>query len=152
MVVITFVVVVLRYGFDLGWIGMQESITYLHATVFMLGAAYTLRHEGHVRVDIFYQRLKPRGQALVDLLGTLLLLWPMCLFILFASWDYVAVSWERMETSNEPGGLPFVYLLKSLLLVMPLLLILQGLANLLKSVQVLRGHQTDGEQHRHEVV
>lgn len=152
MVIITFVVVVLRYGFDLGWIGLQESITYLHATVFMLGAAYTLRHEGHVRVDIFYQRLGPRGQALVDLLGTLLLLFPVCLFILFVSWDYVMVSWERLETSPEPGGLPFVYLLKTLLLLMPLLLMLQGLARLLQSVQILRGHRASGDHHRHEVI
>lgn len=152
MVLVTFLVVVLRYGFNLGWIGLQESITYLHATVFMLGAAYTLRHEGHVRVDIFYQRLQPRGQAWVDLLGTLLLLWPMCLFIAIGSWDYVAVSWERLETSNEPGGLPFVYLLKSLLILMPALLMLQGLARILQSVQRLRGRQAGGDTHRHEVL
>ena len=122
--------------------------------VFMLGAAYTLRHEGHVRVDIFYQRFGPRGQALVNLLGTLLLLWPMCLFIAYISWEYVAVSWERLETSNEPGGLPFVYLLKSLLILMPLLLMLQGLAQVLQSLQLLRGRQvaSGDAQHRHEVL
>ena len=153
MVCITFAVVVLRYGFDLGWIGLQEVITYLHASVFMLGAAYTLRHEGHVRVDIFYQRFGPRGRAWVNLLGTLLLLLPMCLFILFVSWDYVAVSWERLETSNEPGGLPFVYLLKSLLLLMPLLLMLQGLAVALQSWQVLRGRSPRGsDEHQQEVL
>lgn len=152
MVLTTFIVVVLRYGFDLGWIGLQESITYLHASVFMLGAAYTLRHEGHVRVDIFYQRLKPRGQALVDLLGTLLLLWPMCLFILIASWDYVLVSWQRWETSPEPGGLPFIYLLKTLLLLMPVLLILQGLARVLQCIQVLRGRTASGDRPHHEVI
>lgn len=153
MVCITFLVVVLRYGFDLGWIGLQEVITYLHATVFMLGAAYTLRHEGHVRVDIFYQRFGPRGKAWVNLLGTLLLLWPMCLFILFVSWEYVAVSWALLETSNEPGGLPFVYLLKSLLILMPLLLILQGLAVALQSWQVLRGRgYRDSDEHQQEVL
>ncbi|MDZ7803265.1 TRAP transporter small permease subunit [Thiohalophilus sp.] len=154
MVCITFLVVVLRYGFDLGWIGLQEVITYLHATVFMLGAAYTLRHEGHVRVDIFYQRFGPRGKAWVNLLGTLLLLWPMCLFILLVSWDYVAVSWELLETSNEPGGLPFVYLLKSLLILMPLLLMLQGLATALQSWQVLRGQRRrdNDDEHQQEVL
>ncbi|MFP3873557.1 MAG: TRAP transporter small permease subunit [Thiohalophilus sp.] len=153
MVGITFIVVVLRYGFDLGWIGLQEAITYLHASVFMLGAAYTLRHDGHVRVDIFYQRFGPRGKAWVNLLGTLLLLWPMCLFIAFISWDYVAVSWERLETSNEPGGLPFVYLLKSLLILMPLLLLLQGLAAALQSWQVLRGRRSDErDEPRQEVL
>lgn len=154
LVLITFAVVVLRYGLDIGWIGLQEVITYLHATVFMLGAAYTLRHEGHVRVDIFYQRFGPRGQAWVDLLGTLLLLWPMCLFIIVFSWDYVAVSWERLETSNEPGGLPFVYLLKSLLILMPALLMLQGLARVLHCLQQLRGQRAApaDQQHRHEVL
>ncbi|MFO8025606.1 TRAP transporter small permease subunit [Thiohalophilus sp.] len=153
MVCITFLVVVLRYGFDLGWIGLQEVITYLHAMVFMLGAAYTLRHEGHVRVDIFYQRFGPRGKAWVNLLGTLLLLWPMCLFIAYISWDYVAVSWERLETSSESGGLPFVYLLKSLLLLMPLLLMLQGLAAALQSWQVLRGRRHgQSDEHQQEVL
>lgn len=152
MVLVQFLVVVLRYGFDLGWIGMQESVTYLHAVVFMLGAAYTLRHEGHVRVDIFYQRFGPRGRALVDLLGTLLLLLPVCLFILITSWEYVATSWELLESSREPGGLPYVYLLKTLLLLMPLLLILQGLAVVLKIVLVLRGRPVGGDEPRHEVI
>lgn len=152
MVLVQFLVVVLRYGFDLGWIGMQESVTYLHAVVFMLGAAYTLRHEGHVRVDIFYQRFGPRGRAWVDLLGTLLLLLPVCLFILITSWDYVAASWGQLESSKEPGGLPFVYLLKTLLLLMPLLLILQGVAVILKTILVLRGRAADGDEPHHEVI
>jgi TRAP-type mannitol/chloroaromatic compound transport system permease small subunit len=145
MVIITFTVVVLRYGFDLGSIAMQESIIYLHALNFMLGGAYTLKHDAHVRVDIFYQQMGPRRQAWVDLLGTLLLLLPVCGFIFWASWGYVADAWAVREASGEAGGLPFVYLLKSTLLLMPSLLIIQGAAIIMTSVLILRGKPLPGE-------
>ncbi|MCK5639779.1 MAG: TRAP transporter small permease subunit [Gammaproteobacteria bacterium] len=132
MVVITFTVVVLRYLFNIGWIAMQESITYMHALVFMLGAAYTLKHEGHVRVDIFYRKFSPRTRAWVDLLGTLFLLLPVCLFIFWVSWDYVAASWRVLEGSQETGGLPLVFLLKSIIPLMAGLMILQGLSLAIK--------------------
>ncbi|MCG6887316.1 MAG: TRAP transporter small permease subunit [Proteobacteria bacterium] len=144
MVLVTFTVVVLRYGFNLGWISMQESIVYLYATNFMLGMAYTLQRDGHVRVDIIYQKFGPRGRAWVNLLGTMFLLLPMCGFILWTSWDYVAESWAVLETSSEAGGLPWVYLLKSLLLVMPALLLVQGLAMLAESLLTLLGQATKG--------
>ena len=145
MVIITFTVVVLRYGFDLGSIAMQESIIYLHALNFMLGAAYTLKHDAHVRVDIFYQKMGPRGQAWVDLLGTLFLLLPVCGFIFWSSWDYVAAAWTVREASGEAGGLPFVYLLKSILLLMPALLMIQGIVIIMTSVLILRGKPPPGE-------
>ena len=140
MVLITFAVVLLRYLFDTGWIAMQESVTYLHATVFMLGSAYTLKHGGHVRVDIFYQKLGMRGKAWVNLLGTLFLLLPMMIFIFWVSWDYVVESWKVLEGSREAGGLPGVFLLKTLILLLPLtLLLLQGISLLLKSLRVITG-------------
>ncbi|WP_293646464.1 TRAP transporter small permease subunit [Thiolapillus sp.] len=141
MVLVTFAVVVLRYALDTGWIAMQESITYLHSLVFMLGAAYTLRHQGHVRVDIFYQKFSERGRAWVNLLGTLLLLFPMMSFIVWISWEYVTESWKVMEGSREAGGLPGVFLLKTLLLLMPVAMMLQGLALLLRSLQIIRGDE-----------
>ena len=141
MVIITFLVVVLRYLFNTGWIALQESITYMHAFVFLLGAAYTLKHEGHVRVDIFYRKLSPQGRALVDLLGVIFLLLPVVLFITVASWDYVLNAWELREGSPEAGGLPFVYVLKSAMLLMTSLLLLQGLALLLRSCLNLRQPQ-----------
>ena len=146
MVIVTFSVVVLRYGFDMGSIAMQESVIYLHALNFMLGAAFTLKHDAHVRVDIFYQKMGPRGRAGVDLLGTLLLLMPMCGFIFWSSWDYVANAWAVAETSGEAGGLPFVYLLKTILLLMPSLLMLQGLVIILKSLLILGG-KTPPQEH-----
>ncbi len=139
MVLVTFLVVVLRYAFDLGWIAMQESVTYMHASLFMLAAAYTLQQGGHVRVDILYQRLSPRGRAWVDLLGTLLLLIPVCIYLVWSGWDYVAGSWSVREGSREAGGIPAVYLLKSLILALPVLLLLQGLAWTLRNGLFLAG-------------
>lgn len=140
MTVVTFVVVVMRYLFDSGYIWIQESITWMHAMVFMLGAAYALRHEQHVRVDIFYRGMPARRRAWVDTLGVLLFLWPTCTYLLLESWDFVTTSWSIREASRESGGLPypFVPLLKSVLLVMPVLLALQGLSLLLKSAAELR--------------
>ena len=142
MVITTFVVVVLRYAFNLGWIALQESITYMHAFVFLLGAAYTLKYEDHVRVDIFYHKLSRRGRALVDLLGVMLLLLPVTLFITVASWDYVLDSWELLEGSPEAGGLPYVYVLKSAMLLMTALLLVQGIAMLLRAWLHLRHGKT----------
>ena len=139
MVLVTFLVVTLRYVFDLGWIAMQESVVYMHAIVFMLGAAYTLKHQGHVRVDIFYQRFSPNTKAWVDLLGTLFLLFPVSIFIIWMGWEYVADSWSVMEGSREAGGLPGVFLLKSLIIAMPALMLLQGLSLLVSKILLLRG-------------
>mgnify|MGYP001608072312 CR=1 FL=1 len=146
-VLLTFTVVVLRYGFDAGSIAMQEAVSYLHAAVFMLGAAYTLKHDAHVRVDIVYRRLSVRGQAMVNLLGTLLLLLPVCIYILASSWEYVAVSWSLREGSQEAGGLDAVFLLKTAIPVMAVLLLLQGIAIAIHSLlQLLGVERVDGEQ------
>lgn len=137
MVLVTFAIVVLRYGFDWGSIAMQESVNYLHALVFMAGTAYTLKHNEHVRVDIFYNRLSPHGRAWVDLLGTLILLLPFCLFLIWASLPYVTKSWQVLEGSREAGGLPLVFLLKSFIPLLGLLLSLQGLSLVARSLRQL---------------
>lgn len=144
MVVGTFLIALLRYQFDLGWIWMQEGVTWLHAVVFMLAAAYTLGRDEHVRVDIFYRRMRPSRRALVDLGGAALFLMPMSVFLIVASWDYVAVSWAIREGSREAGGLayPFVPLLKTVIPVSSALVLLQGVAQLLTAVQALRGQDT----------
>ena len=140
MVIATCIVVVLRYLFDTGVIWLQESVTWMHAAVFMLGAAYTLKRDEHVRVDVFYRELPARRQALVDLLGVLLFVFPLCGFLGIASVDYVAASWEAGEVSRNAGGLPypFVPLLKSTLLLMPLAVLLQGIAMALGALARLR--------------
>jgi len=141
MVIVTVVIVVMRYVFDAGAVWLQESVVWMHAVVFMVGAAYTLQQDDHVRVDIFYRDMSRRRRAWVDLLGTLLFLLPLCVFLGYKSWDFVVVSWHLGESSREPGGMPypFVPILKSVLLVMPLLLGVQGTALMIRSLQVLRG-------------
>ena len=136
MVVVYFLIVALRYGFDFGSIAMQESVTYLHALIFMGAAAWTLQADGHVRVDIFYGRMTAKGQALVDFLGSLFLLLPFAATLMALSWGYVEVAWERRESSAEPGGLSWVYLLKSLILMMSAQLILQALSQAMKAWQI----------------
>ena len=133
MVLVMFSVVVLRFVFDLGWVWLQEIVNYLHAYIFMIGAAYTLRHDSHVRVDIFYRDMSPQRKAWVDLLGTVILLFPVCVFIFVSNWADVITAWGDLEGSQRTGGLPFAYILKSTLLMMPVLLLLQGIAIVVNS-------------------
>ncbi len=132
MMLMTVIVVVLRYGFDIGAIVLQESVVYMHGTVFMLGIAYTLKTDDHVRVDLIYARLSEAAQRRVDLLGHIVFLVPVATFIFVSSLDYVAASWRVLEGSPEVGGLPAVFLLKTLIPVMAATLILQGIAEILK--------------------
>lgn len=138
MVLVTFLVVILRYVFDFGSIALQESIIYMHACVFLLGAAYTLQRGAHVRVDIFYQKFSETTQAWIDLFGTLFFLLPSMLFIFIISWEYVSESWLVHEGSREAGGLPGVYLLKSVILVMAVLMLLQAVAMILRAIQTIK--------------
>ena len=142
MVLVTFVVVVLRYVFDMGFIWLQESVVWMHAFVFMVGAAYTLQREEHVRVDIFYRNMSLKGRAWIDILGVVLFLFPLCAFLAWAAFDFVAVSWRLEETSRESGGLPYplIPLLKSILVIMPITVALQGLSLLAGSLKMLRSN------------
>lgn len=137
MAVATVVVVIARYGFGIGAVPLQEAVVYMHAIVFMLAIGYTLREGEHVRVDIVYQRFGPRGRAIIDLIGTVFFLAPVAGFIFWTSLDYVSLSWRMGEGSAEPGGLPGVYVLKTLIPVMAALLLVQGLAEAGKHVRVL---------------
>ena len=148
MVITTFIIVVLRYGFNLGWIAMQESVLYFHGLVFMLGAGYTLKADGHVRVDIFYQKFSQKKQAMVNFFGGLFLLLPVCVFIFFISIDYVLVSWRIMEKSPEAGGLPFVFLSKSYLLLLSVTLLLQGLAEMGRNLLTITEPEQSPQEQR----
>ncbi len=140
MVVVTVIIVVMRYVFDAGLIWLQESVIWMHAAVFMVGAAYTLLHEEHVRVDIFYRKMSSRRRALVDLFGVVLFLLPLCAFLAFKSFDFAAASWSIHEISREPGGLPFPMIpaMKSIVILMPIAVGLQGISLMLRSLAVLR--------------
>ncbi len=140
MVIVTFVIVVMRYVFDAGLIWLQESVIWMHAVVFMLGAAYTLQHEDHVRVDVFYRTMSAMRRAWIDLLGVIFFLLPLCIFLAWKSFDFVAASWSLHEASRESGGLPYplIPLLKTVLLLMPITVALQGSSLLLRSLKTLR--------------
>lgn len=140
MVLITFAVVILRYVYAIGWVWLQESYVWLHGMVFMLGAGYTLLHNAHVRVDIFYRRNSARYKATIDLFGTLLLLLPVVGVVIFVSYDYVLKSWLGLEESREAGGLPALFLLKSVIVMFCVLIGLQGLSLAARSYLVLVGH------------
>ena len=132
MVVTMTLIVVLRYGFNLGWIWLQETVLYMHGFVIMLAMSYTLVKDKHVRVDIFYRRWPEKKQNKINLFGHVFFLIPTCLFILFMSWQYVAQSWSIFESSQEAGGLPILFLLKSLLVISPLLLLFQAVTEITK--------------------
>jgi TRAP-type mannitol/chloroaromatic compound transport system permease small subunit len=140
MAALTFVIVLLRYGFNIGWIAMQEAVIYLHAAVFLLGSAYTLQHDGHVRVDVFYRRFSRKRKAVVNLVGTVFLLLPVMIFITMVSWHYVIESWQTLESSRESGGLPFLYVLKSFILLFSFTMSLQGISEAIKQLLILTGH------------
>lgn len=137
IVLLTFGIVVARYGFNQGWIWMQESVTYLHAMVFMIAAAWALQTDDHVRVDIFYRDKSSRHKNWVNLVGTALLVIPFSLYLLLIGWDYVAASWATFEGSREPGGLPLVFGLKSLILVLPVLLLVQSWSTIRRCISLL---------------
>ncbi len=134
MVIATFVIVILRKFFDLGWIWLQESVTWMHAIVFMLAASYTLNHDEHVRVDIFYTNFSPRKRAVVNLCGAIFLLLPLCAFVIWSSWDYVSESWRIQESSWQSGGIAYLYLLKSIIPITAFLLALQGITKSIESI------------------
>ena len=139
MVLTTFFVVVARYGFAWGRVWIQESYVWMHGAVFMLAAAYTLLHDGHVRVDVFYRPANERFKAWVNLVGVFVLLLPTVLVVLWYTIPYVQSSWIRLEMSREAGGLPGLFLFKTIIPIFCVLMALQGLAMAGRSILVLRG-------------
>jgi TRAP-type mannitol/chloroaromatic compound transport system permease small subunit len=139
LVAVAFFVVVLRYGFSFGRIWLQESYVWLHGIIFMLGAPFTLLHNGHVRIDIFYAARGPRFRATVDLVGSILFLMPTIVVLTIVSVPYVRDSWSRLETSYETGGIPAVFLLKTVLVIFCVLLGMQAVALAARAIMVLAG-------------
>ena len=139
LVLVQFAIVIGHYIFREGSIFMQESLLYLHSLIFLGAAGYTLKHNGHVRVDVFYGNFSERTKAWINLLGTLLLLLPVTGVIGWYSWPFIADSWAALEGSIEASGIQAVYLLKSLILVFVVFILLQGLSLILHSLRIIRG-------------
>lgn len=142
MALVQFSVVLLRYVFGVNFIFMQESVTYMHGLVFLVAAGYALLTDDHVRVDIFYRSAPPKRKALIDLAGTYLFLFPICLLILWTASPYVARSWLVMEGSADTSGIQGVFLLKSLVVVFAVLLAMAGFVIAHKAVETLTGKNT----------
>ncbi len=138
MVLLQFAIVLLRHVFGLSFLQMQEMVIFMHGFVFMLAAALVLQIDKHVRVDIFYERASPRRKALVNLVGSALLLIPLMTVIWLFAWPYVMESWLVFEGSPDPGGFGFLYLQKSAILLFAAMTGLQGLAILVRSALIIR--------------
>lgn len=149
MALTTTYIVISRALFNTGSVATQDSVTYMHALVLMCAAAYTLRCDGHVRVDIFYRRYSPLQKAWLDALGVLLLLLPFCAFTIVVSWNYVASAWAIREGSVDAGGIPGVFILKTLIPLNAATLALQGLADMMRRLAVLT-YVTEPELTDHE--
>ena len=150
MVLVQFIVVVMRYVFGVGSIFLQESIVYMHGFNFLLGAGYTLLHDGHVRVDIFYREAPMKRKAMTDLFGVGVFLLPVCIMIFWISFPYVADSWANLEGSQETSGIPAVFLLKTSILLFSGVLILQGISMAIHASLVLIGVEAPMPEEQHE--
>ena len=146
MVIVVFTVVVLRYGFNIGFIWMQEVYVWLHSFVFMLGAGFTYLANEHVRIDVFYREASKKYKAIVDLLGNIFLLLPFLYIIWKYSYPFVYRSFLMNEVSREAGGMPALYILKSAILWFCIVLFLQLISNVIKSILTLTNHQESGEK------
>ena len=138
MVIFTCGVVAARYIFNVGSIGIQELVMYLHGSVFMIGIAFTLKEKGHVRVDVLHEKFSEKNKAIIDIIGAFFFLMPFCFFIFFVSLEYVRFAWSIQESSPDPGGSPGVFLLKTLIPAMAILVGLQGISESLKAFSRLR--------------
>ena len=146
MVMLQLIIVTLRYVFGAGSVMMQEAMIYMHASLFLLGAGYTLFHDDHVRCDIFYRDASKSKQAIIDITGVIVFLIPMCVAITWISLPYVMNAWSILEGSPEGSlGLPLVFLLKTLIPVFATLLGLQGLSLALQSASRLFGGDDESE-------
>lgn len=152
LVMVQFVVVVLRYAYGSSYIWMQESIVYVHATLFMLAISYAYLIDAHVRVDIYYARWSDRTKAWTDFLSVVITVLPFCVLVMWASWGYVLTSWRHSEGPMAVGGLPLTSWLKSLILIMATLLALQGISVAIRAAAVIRGQATSVFPRRPAVV
>lgn len=138
MMMVQVVVVLLRYVFRTGFLWMQESVVYLHVIVAVLAAGFALANQAHVRVDVFYATASARTRAAIDLVGAVFFLLPFCFAVLYLGLPFAAASWAVLEGSIQPSGIPAVFLLKSALVVFPVLLGLQGLVFAVRAFRNLR--------------
>ena len=132
MFILVIVNILLRYIFNINFIFMQELVMYLHAFIFLFGISICLKENSHVRIDVFSNKLDAKVKKYIEILGTVFFIIPFCLFVLYESTPIIIRSWEMLESSGEPGGLPLIYILKSAIYVFASLLLIQALGRLVK--------------------
>jgi TRAP-type mannitol/chloroaromatic compound transport system permease small subunit len=145
MVSVQFAIILMRFVFGAGSLWLQESMSYFHTALILFAAAWTLKDDGHVRVDVFYANAAPRAKAWIDLAGALLLLMPFMIAVIWLSMPYVIRGWRTLEGSREMSGLPLVFLLKTAIPVFAVLMLLQGVSQALRSLLFLRSHASGAE-------
>lgn len=150
MVIGTLYNVIARYYFEHYSIPLGEAVIIMNASVFLLAAPLLLKLDQHVRVDVFYSRMSSRQQAIVDFLGTLFLLLPLCGFIIFYSWRYVIASWQQLEESAQTGGLPGLFLFKTLIIIVAVLLFLQGLSIMVHKFRQIKHPEANHRKNNQE--
>jgi len=141
LVVVQFAIVMINYLYSEGFIAVQESLTYMHSLVFLGAAGYTLLHNGHVRVDVFYTHMSEKGRAYINLIGTMLILFPVLICIGVYALPFVSQSWQILEGSIETSGLHIVYVLKSMILLFVVSTFIQGVSVSLHSILIIMGYE-----------
>lgn len=141
IVLVCFTVVVLRYVFSIGFVWMQDLYVWMNGIMFMGIAGFTLLREGHVRVDIFYRTASIKRRAIVDLFGCFIFVFPFMTVIVSYAWPYVKRSWTFMEGSANYGGMPGLYVLKSFIIVFAVVITIQALAMVGRSILVLASRE-----------
>ncbi len=137
MVSVQFAVILMRFVFGAGSLWLQESMSYFHTALILFAAAWTLKDDGHVRVDVFYADAAPRTKALIDLVGAVALLMPFMIAVIWLSMPYVVRAWRTLEGSREMSGLPLVFLLKTAIPAFAALMLLQGASQALRGLRFL---------------
>ncbi len=132
MFILVIINILLRYIFNINFIFMQELVMYLHAFIFLFGISICLKENSHVRIDVFSNKLDAKVKKYIEILGAVFFIVPFCLFVLYESTPIIIRSWEMLESSGEPGGLPFIYILKSAIYVFASLLLIQAIGRFVK--------------------
>ena len=146
LVLVVFIDVVMRYLFNMSFVFTQELEWHLFGFIFLIGAGYTLLKDGHVRVDIIYQRLGLKGRAWINFFGVIIFLIPGCIMLITTSWKFTANSFAILEGSPDPGGIPFRFLIKGCIPAGFVLLLLQGISLGLHSLMQILGVEKEGEE------
>ena len=141
MDIVQIIIVLSRYIFGLGFIKLQELMIYMHGSLFTISAGYTLLYDEHVRVDSFYREATDGYKSLVNIFGTLFLLFPFIIVTFLMSFPYVKRSWKILEGSPETSGLNATYLFKTALIIFPFLLLLQAIVIFTNSIKSLRNEK-----------